>query len=341
MARKHTDEAVTPRIRYHIYGIVRKNSRESVRIPSSYELAKMYGTTRRVVQYELERLIGEGVLIGRERIGTFTNPLCSYSRMITLDARMPLVGATYGSGDHFTYAHEGSYSLAEIYRALADRDCYVHDLRLGNKSLESMLRDIVSLNLDGVIWSRPRLSFADELFSRLNAAGIRVVVVGNELYPECAGVEFGYEEVCAEFARTFIAEGRERRIQISVENAAGRRVKALLTEHGLAPEQYTWNCEEDIVKTVAAFIRRNEIPRAIFCDSAVVALLYRELTAAGIDTRDACRLVALREFSGSTRFQGYIVHPPYAEAAAAAAELLFETDRGRRKCQCSFSTVNL
>ena len=47
------------RIRYYIYGIIREHHEESVRIPSSYDLAERFGTTRRVAQYELERLIDE------------------------------------------------------------------------------------------------------------------------------------------------------------------------------------------------------------------------------------------------------------------------------------------
>ena len=96
------------RIRYYIYGIIRKNHSESIRIPSSYELAKRFGTTRRIVQYELERLIDGGLLIGKHRIGTFTNPNSGFFWHVSHGQSQPFVGVTYGSGDYFIYYYPDS-----------------------------------------------------------------------------------------------------------------------------------------------------------------------------------------------------------------------------------------
>lgn len=323
MAKKHTIEPVAPRIRYYIYGIIRENCTESVRIPSSYELAKMFGTSRRIVQYELERLIAEGVLIGRERIGTFTNPLSSYSFNVSRD-KMRLVGVTYGSGDHFTYAHEGAYSIAALYRELIKRDCYVHDLRLTNKSPDSMLRDIVSLGLDGVIWLFPRLNDDSRLFQNLIASGIRLVSCGHKCVPGVNSVGISGEKACIALRERFLAEKRIRILCLADPNYYF--FQAIETVFNAAPFQLfgggydEHRMSEILDERLAEF----GVPDVLFCHAEIAAALGPELRKRNIDTENRCRLVALREFSHSADFQGCILHPPYEEIAKHATDILLD-----------------
>ena len=141
------------RIRYYIYGIIREKHEESIRIPSSYELAEQFGTTRRVAQYELERLIDSGLLIGKHRVGTFTNPNSGFFWHASNGEEQPFVGVTYGSGDYFNYSYTASLSIAAIYRQLAENGCSLHDLRLFRKTPATIFEEIAPLHLDALVWA--------------------------------------------------------------------------------------------------------------------------------------------------------------------------------------------
>jgi len=322
-------EPVAPRIRYHIYGIIRKNSDRSVRVPSSYELAKMFKTSRRIAQYELERLVADGVLIGKKRIGTFTNPLSLYSRHVATDA-MPLIGVTLGSGDHFTYGHEGAFGLAAAYQTLTELDCFIHDLRLPTKSADAMYRDIVSLKLDGLLWISPSMPYAAGLFERLGRAGIKVVSCGFGVPGGLVRIDYAFDLAARDLRQRFLSENRRRIFLWNTENdpflAAFHRV--------IAPDEFEWTVVNpkanaaDLAPVEKIFADKRP-PDAFLLNFLSAPAVHRLALRYGVDCRQRCRLVSLRDFSRQDDFPGVIVHYNYAGVARQAAQSLAQRVSGR------------
>ncbi|MDD3154413.1 MAG: hypothetical protein PHS41_06050 [Victivallaceae bacterium] len=325
MVKRCGEDPVAARIRYYIYGIVRKFSESSVRVPSSYELAKMFEIPRWVAQYELERLIAEGVLIGKKRIGTFTNPRSTYSMHIATDA-MPLIAVSYGSGDHFTYSHEGAFSLAAAYQTLGKLDCSIHDLRVPGKTLDSMLRDIGSLSLDGLLWISPSMDFKKELFAELSKKGVKIYTCGFSPEPSVGAVEYEYQhaaddllERCRRENRTdlmIVHGGRDAFLECFMNTASGKglNIESILCDEG--EERY---CEEVLLRC------QKKLPQLIYVTDRLTLRLFQSLQKAGFDLETACRFVSSREFSHSAFYRGWMVHYPYGKAAERAATLLFES----------------
>jgi len=315
-------EPAATRIRYYIYGIIRKNSNSSVQVPSSYELAKMFNTTRRIAQYELERLVEEGVLIGKKRIGTFTNPLSNYSRHVTVDA-MPLIGVTFGSGDHFTYAHEGAFALAATYQTLGQLDCFIHDLRLSAKSAAAMYLDIVSLKLDGLLWISPSPIYIDELFKRLAPTGIKIVSCGFGAPSSIVHVDYTFTAAAQELRNRLRTE---KRCQIALWNTEDDPFTAAFRAIA-EPDDFTFTVlnrkpdDEDLEPLEHLFSTGN-LPDAILINPLATPAVYRLAVRHNIDFRSHCRLVALRDFTHQATFTGLYVAYDYAATARIAAQTL-------------------
>ncbi len=320
MPKDNSDSAAS-RIRYYVYGVIRKNSDSSVQIPSSYELARMFETSRRVAQYELERLIAEGVLIGKKRVGTFTNPMSSYSRNVTRDA-MPLIGVTYGSGDHFTYAHEGAFSISAVYKALGEMDCFIHDLRLPNKNPESMLRDILSVKLDGLIWLSPDNEFSEHLFEKLAEANCPLVTCGAHLFSAASGVRYAFNDVLMQLSDIMRKEQRKKVFVVDfLRSGFPEDLSSLSCIPGVEITRFS---SSDFLGLLEDKLAAGIVPDICFCESINALEIQAVLERHGIDCKKGCRLVALREFSHSNRFTGYIVRRNYTEAAKTAIWMLLE-----------------
>ena len=80
---KKTPQKEGLKIRHYIMNLIYRHPKESVMIPSSKELAKMFGVARSTVTLELKALVAEHYLEGKRGIGTFTRhlnfiPVCGW-----------------------------------------------------------------------------------------------------------------------------------------------------------------------------------------------------------------------------------------------------------------------
>lgn len=90
------------KIWYRVMSILYRSGGQSVRIPSSNELAQEFGIARSTVRIALEKLTAEGFLIPRRGSGTFTNPKCR----LNANWEVPLVGLLMLDGNLFFYSQE-------------------------------------------------------------------------------------------------------------------------------------------------------------------------------------------------------------------------------------------
>lgn len=305
-------------IRHHIYNIIRKGGRSSVKVPSSYDLARMFGTTRRVAQRELERLIFAGVLIGKPRIGTFTIPR-------PLDH--PLFGVTVGNGDHFTWGDFELMALSEIYRELAHRPCFVHDLRIVGKSCGACVNELLSLDLNGVLWIGPiewAKGHGQEFYEEVSRRGLPFVTYGIPHREGLSGIDFSYREALTELAERF---GKEKRRKIRAFLASPFVYEAFssVCAEYFPAEEFDFafgSCEriDQFTSGLAKFLNGG-IPDALLVSSGNL-----KEAAAFLESNDGwntCRLVSLGPTTEMKTDVPYLFcDNPYREAARLAADLL-------------------
>ena len=175
-------------VRYYIYNIIRKNGKQSVKIPSSYELAEMFGLSRRVVQRELERLIASGVLIGRKRIGTFTKPS---------PLEIPLFGITYGNGDHFMWGYFEMEMLSAVFHQLSRFECNIHDLKITTRIAANCIQTLKSMALNAILWiGTPDWpdGEAEKLYRIAAEEKLPLFTCATKLHSGLSGVDFSYRK---------------------------------------------------------------------------------------------------------------------------------------------------
>ena len=334
------------RVRYYIYGIIRKNPERSVRIPSSYQLAQEFGTTRRIVQYELERLIVRGELIGRHRVGTFTNPHSNYSCHIALDKNMPLIGVLYNRGDFFSYAATAALTLAAVYRGLAENDCYLHNLRLTSERAETMLQDILSPGIDGLLWSGFRLmqSLPEEFTVNLAKRGLPVVTM-NGRHPLFSSVETDYRRAAEALGEICVREGYKNILTVEVEGRHDfvEQFNMQLAPTGIGNAMIVGSQVEILAGNAVEYLAKNETPDLIICGDGFLKLISSLLPETA---KRKCRLAALTLLEGIPDFTGLLIHAsPTREAEVAVAMLLQQLRSGRttvehRRIDAELKTVD-
>lgn len=306
-------------IRHHIYNIIRKGGKSSVKIPSSYELAKMFGTTRRVAQRELERLIFSGVLIGKPRIGTFTNPK---------PLEHPLFGVTVGNGDHFIWGEFELMVLSELYRELAQRPCVVHDLRVVGKTCGACINELVSLDLDGIFWIGPidwAENHGEEFYAELARRKLPFVTCAIPHRPGLSGIDFSYRNALAELAELFAAEKRGTIRAFLAMPFVYEAFRSVCREYFPA-ENFDFSLgscirNNQFSSELASFLK-SEKPDALLVSSGNLKEAAEFLQSRSL--ADSCRLVSLGPTMEAGKDIPYLFcDNPYRETAVLAADLLF------------------
>lgn len=331
MANHETETSVSSRIRYYIYGLIRKNGDRSVPIPSSYKLAQEFGTTRSIVRYELEKLIASGALVPRHRVGTFTNPYSNYAQHVLLDDHMPLVGVMYGNGDLFTYAATAAKTLAALFSELADANCYIHDLRLPPQSGSVFPKDVAAYEMDGFIWVKPS-GMDDSPLDFPDAPACPTVTVG-ELHPAVSGVSTDPGAAAQELAALCAREGRRKILTVTLNGKHTALLDAF--NAAAAPGTEIRAIRGDTVHEVFAeareFIGRETATECILCDGSFIKAVSPLLREERDGAVKHCRLAALSDFNGDGSFDGVIVQTPFDELARCAVGLLKEQITGNNR----------
>ena len=312
------------RIRYYIYGIIRSNHTESIRIPSSYELAERFGTTRRGAQYELERLIESGLLIGKHRVGTFTNPNSGFFWHASNGEKQPFIGVTYGSGDYFNYSYTASLSIAAIYRQLAENGCSLHDLRLFRKTPDTIYDEIAPLHLDALVWAvkNNEETLHCPLLRRLIDTGIPVVTYG-QLFPgEVSGVCASCEDAIRKLALICRQENRMRILTQYPQSTSLLDIHKHFPEKEFELKQITSSPLPENFNIAEELLKSGFRPDLWICEDGFIPAVERLCGHYNIDIRRECRIVSLYAYRPVHEFNGYSIHPDFDRMAEKTAELI-------------------
>ena len=215
-------------IRTYILGLIYRNSFTSVRVPSSMELAKQFSVTRRTARMVLEGLIAEGFLIGRNGVGTFTNPHCGF-RMPGVEQRL-LVGVGVVCCNNFYYDLQSGLMFTEIMSALCRNGVNVFPLTNMPSERAQFSSELAVTGLDGLIIGNPELP--DGMLTESLASGTPCVTVKTKI----DGADFVEIDYRAAFRELFAEMKRN-----------GEKDLIILEQEALP---YTGGIEKDIPEEV-------------------------------------------------------------------------------------------
>ena len=211
---------------------------------------------------------------------------------------------------------------AAIYRELAHRPCFVHDLRIVGKSCAACVNELLSLDLNGVLWIGPiewAKGHGQEFYEEVSDRGLPFVTYGIPHRKGLSGIDFSYREALTELAERF---GKEKR----------RKIRAFLASP-FVYEAFSSVCAEyfpagkfDFAFGSCERIDQFASELAKFLNGELVSSGNLKEAAAFLESCDGwntCRLVSL---GPTTEVEAEIPYlfcdNPYREAARLAADLL-------------------
>lgn len=333
MANKRRDNSAGTKIRHYIYAQLRNNGDQSVALPSSYELAAMFNTTRRVARYELELLIAQGVLIAKPRIGTFTNPRMNYINVTPIQKKMLLIGIIDDEGQRFCYGRAENLIRCYLGLALSSARCYVHYISFSCCEEGSRVQELKALGLDGIIWYRSEVaSFpSDDFLRKVEDSGIPVVVMSQSPVAFHHGIEFSSAEVEKKLVAIFKQEQRKKIAVLSNLSLEYKIAARIASEMGIALETIEQFQQEQVfsgrLRIFSEKLRAGYRPDVLICEPMFAETIPEILSVAGIDIAQECRLVACNELNSEEGFKGFIMTPDILRAAQTAIDMLFELKR--------------
>ena len=337
MANKRINNSAGTKIRHYVFAMLRKHSETSVKLPSSYELAEMFGTTRRVARYELERLISQEALISRPRIGTFTNPRKNYINITPIQKKMPLIGIIDGDGQRFCYGCAENLIYSNMGLALAKRKCYVHHIAFSCTDDESRIKELKTLGLDGILWHIPgACGFPSEDFlNKVDEEGIPVVAIAHSAINCCHSIVLSTLDAEEKLSRIFKEEQRNNilvltNLTLELTIALGIMRRMGLSDNSLQVFDQADSFQDKIAK-LQEQLKYGYRPDLIICDPMFAETVPEILSAAGIDIDQQCRLVACNELNIEEEFRGYIIKPDAAEIAETAVDTVLAIRNGRKQ----------
>ena len=309
-------------VRYYIYNIIRKNGKRSVKIPSSYELAGMFGLTRRVVQRELERLIASGILIGRKRIGTYTKPS---------PLEMPLFGITYGNGDHFMWGYFEMAMLSAVFQQLSRFECSIHDLKITTRNAANCIQILKSMALNATLWiGTPDWpdGETDKLYKIAAKEKLPFFTCATKLHPGLSGVDFSYRNGLKELQKICKKEKRFKILAISQDRDTYQAFNDEFPNHFRGKEFTVTFQKNKTLENIESSLKRDlkkMDPDVILFPPGFI-LQCRSLLK-DFCLKNSALLVSLGPFIPEMEFDYFYFDNPYQAAAEWLAEELFKREQ--------------
>lgn len=310
-------------IRHYVMGLIYQNGFTSVRVPSSLALARQFGVTRRTARIVLEGLIREGYLIGKNGIGTFTNPARGFK--LGHGPQLPLIGVGVNDCSNFYYDYRSGMRFTAAMQAVLEHGANVYPLVHSSCDFEQFRVELCHAQLDGLFLVQP--DFSPEQQTVLTSLGFPVV----SLEGEFAGASrIRYDRTAAQQEMFSIAL-REKRHEILLLytrteyfNDEVGIFRDLCDQPGCPVHLRVVQVDaENFEERFAATLKSGPVPELLLIGWRMPPLVIRMLAEAGIDYRKECRLMVSDDFLPVREFCGYVVCPDRpAAVSAAAAELM-------------------
>ncbi|MDD3153903.1 MAG: GntR family transcriptional regulator [Victivallaceae bacterium] len=308
-------------IRTYVIGLIYRHGFSSVRVPSSMELAERFGVTRRTARIVLEGLIAEGWLIGRNGVGTFTNPKCGFK--VGSTPQMPLVALSFNCGSYFYYDLYSGKIYAECMRALLEANFNVYPAIHVPHTPGTLAHELDNAGVDAGVFCYPEEP-GDSIRAFI-ASGRPCVTIKSPL-PGADCVQFDYRNIISALAQE-AAEKEYRHVTFCrsvgpfysylpelCERFAAVAPKTRIEIIDVTPSTYEARLDE-------IFARKTLLPDLLFIGWRAPVAARNARIRYNVP-KDRCKIIVDDEFVVPTDFTGRIFAIDKAAAAAAAAELL-------------------
>ncbi len=313
------------KIRHYIMNLIYRHPEESVMIPSSNELAKMFGVARSTVTLELKALVAERYLEGRRGIGTFTRHL----NFVPSRGKMPpLIGLLAGDGKYFYYPHQVWSVLATCGMALTERGINIRPLNLFGVNNEDLKEELESMYLGGLVWFDVN-SARFPMIRSLEANGIPVTAQiasgGRNAEAGIDSCRFDLYSAGVETGRILLREKR-RSLFFLFENAMTKEfldgIHEVYRNEGIPLECkcFFWD-QPGVFGEVEAELKKSP-PDALYVHGEHLATVRNILEKQGNVSR--IRLIAESHTVHEEEFHGILLEFPFRELGLRMAEQMAE-----------------
>ena len=175
---KHQTLSENLKIRHYLLGLLFRNGRRSVKVPSYHELAAIFNVSPRIAQCAVVRLVKEGYLIGRQGVGTFTNPAVIGPEFYSGYYEKRLLGLVFAKGDYFYYNNYSMAMLSTLGFYAVQNGFLIHFLSFSGMGDEEMLEEILRSKVSGILWAA--MDPSANLLRELESRGIQTVLFGGQ-----------------------------------------------------------------------------------------------------------------------------------------------------------------
>lgn len=309
------------KIRHYIMNLIYRHPEESVMIPSSNELAKMFGVARSTVTLELKALVAEHYLEGKRGIGTFTRHL---NFVPTCGKMPPLVGLLAGDGKYFYYPHQVWSVLATCGMALTEQGINIRPLNLFGVKNEDLKEELESMYLGGLVWFDVN-SAKFPMIRSLEANGIPVTaqIASGGSCPD-AGIDscrFDLYSAGRETGRILLRENR-RSLFFLFENAMTKELlEGIREEYRKADVSLNCKCffwdQPGVFEEVEAELKKSS-PDALYVHGEHLATVRRILEKQ--ERSSGIRLIAESHAVHGEEFHGVLLEFPFRELGLRMAD---------------------
>ncbi len=310
------------KIRHYIFNIILRHPGESVKIPSSWELAKHFGVARSTVTLALKEMTDEGLLVGKPGVGTFVSP--QYSRGIgNIGLALPLVGIVVAGGNNFCYGNYHWPLMASVGNHLVNRNFQVRPVTLSQFEPEAMKAEIKQNFLDALVWIGPPCELLPVI---IEVNRMLPVVLVDRRTDEVNTIYIDYEEESYQLGRKLLAEGRKKFFAVNMHGSEFymRGFQRAYAEAGCGlDERFIFDIVgNDPLCELAEALRAGHRPDALFLHHMRRVEVVQLLLEAGIDLKRECRIITSILAAEIPGFAGWCHQPPFEEMGAVALEVV-------------------
>lgn len=310
------------KIRHYIFNLILRHPGESVKVPSSWELAKHFGIARSTVTLAYKELLKEGILIGRPGIGTFLAP--RYSQGLgNSGITYPLIGVLTHLGNNLCFGSHQWGLMAAVGNQLTFGDvCQIRPVTLSG-NIETVGKELKQNYLDALVWITPPEN-QPVLLQKIDQELPTVVLGRSE--DNINSVALDYEEESYQNGKKLLAEGRKKFWAVNMSGAefyipGFRRAYA---EAGIElDDRFIFNPGSRQLEEFAEALRSGHRPDALLLHSNRRQEIIELLQQAGIDLKQECRVLSNIAAAKIPGFAGWCHEVPYEELGRIAAEIVF------------------
>ncbi|MFA6101346.1 MAG: GntR family transcriptional regulator [Victivallaceae bacterium] len=211
----------------------------AAKIHTEEELCKIYGVCRTTVRKALNHFVAEGLIVRKQRLGTFIRTEIIDSFNINFGKTLTL-GLIYGDG-MVTFLDEYFMSqTAEVFQSMVNAECLCRQLYFDLNPEKSAVR-LEKSKLDGIIWMSPSRCHA-KVFEIFKALSIPVVsTFPLFLSDDLNSVELDYYKCGYKLAEYLLKRGHKKILYINKNPPDVNAVKKAGCMAAFADRKAAWN----------------------------------------------------------------------------------------------------